>query len=222
MSININQVTDTQTPTTGTQTINGNVVLPKTTNVGIKVDAAAPTWGWRDIIGHLNIRGSGAQDPQWTVYNGVIYQYKFGALNDEITMIYHLPHDYVPGTDIYMHVHWSLIIGAITENVTWEFSSIYAKGHNQAAFTTTPLVTSVLQASSTTQYQHMIAETVISSAGGSGTLFDNALFEVDGILVVRVKLSANSGTTWPYVHTCDLHYQSTNMATKQKAPGFYV
>lgn len=220
MSINLNQGTDTQTPSTGNITVAGGLILPKTISTGIKVDTGTPTFGWRDLLGPITIKGSGASDPTWAVYNGNVSQYQM-SVNDEVTVAFHLPHDYVPATDIYAHVHWSLNVGSITENCTWEFTSIYAKGHNQAAFTTTPLVTSILQASSTTQYQHMIAETAISSAGGSGTLFDNALFEVDGLIIIRIKLSVNSGATKPFIHMVDLHYQSTNMATKNKAPNFY-
>ena len=205
--------------------VTNNVIISKLSNHGIQVDQTTPSWGWRDILGQLQVRGAGAQDPAWVVYNGVIFGYQF-VLADEVTIGFHLPHDYVPGTDIYVHSHWSLNGAGITEDITWEFSSIYAKGHNQAAFTSTPLVTSVLQTSSTTRYQHMIAETPISSAGGSpGVLFDNSLFEVDGLILMRVKLSGNTGTgtgtSRPFLHMCDLHYQSTNMATKGKAPSFY-
>lgn len=206
--------------------ISGNLVLANATNHGIQVDTTTPVWGWRDILGQIFIRGAGTQDPSWVQYNGVIYDYQF-TLNDEITLNFHLPHDYVPGTDIYAHVHWSLNGAGISENITWEFSSIYAKGHNQAAFTATPLVTSAAAAaSSTTQYQHMITETAISSAAGSaGVLYANSIFEVDGLIIMRAKLIANSGTgtgtSRPFVHGVDLHYQSTNMATKGKAPAFY-
>lgn len=36
------------------------IVLPKTSGIGLKVDSATPTYGWRDIIGNLNARGVGA------------------------------------------------------------------------------------------------------------------------------------------------------------------
>jgi hypothetical protein len=204
--------------------ISGNLVLANATNHGIQVDTTTPVWGWRDILGQLTIRGGGAQDPSWVVYRGVIYQYQC-TLNDEVTISFHLPHDYVPGTDIYAHTHWSLNGAGITQNCTWEFSSVYAKGHDQEAFSAVT-VTSILQASSTTQYQHMIAETPISSAAGTaGVLYANSIFEVDGLIIMRVKLSANSGTgtgtSRPFLHMVDLHYQSTNMATKGKAPAFY-
>lgn len=221
MALN-NNLTDSITDTNAGLSSNKSLIFPKSPGNGIKIDNVAPAFGWRDIIGQLYVRGAGAQDPTWTTYNGVIYQYRFGALNDEVTMGFHLPHDYVPGTDIHAHVHWSLNVGLIAETVGWQFTSVYAKGFDQEAFTATPLVTSVTQASSTTQYQHMIAETVISSAAGSATLFANTLFEVDGFFIIRVKLlSLTGGSTYPFVHSIDLHYQSSNIATKNKAPSFY-
>ena len=216
---------DGTTVTTGTTSVSGNVIISQASNHGILVDQTSPTWGWRDILGQILVRGAGAQDPNWVQYNGVIYAYQFTVL-DEVTDIFHIPHDYVPGTDMFVHTHWSLNGADITEDITWEFTTIYAKGHQQAAFTSTPLVTTVTQTSSTTQYEHMIAETPISSATGTpDVLFNNSLFEIDGLFLMRVRLLSNTGTglgaSRPFLHMVDLHYQSTNMATKGKAPSFY-
>ena len=204
---------------------NSNLVVPKTSGVGIMVDSAAPTFGWRDIIGQVVVRGVGAADPSWNTYLTNIRQYQF-TVNDEIWFIHHIPHDYVPGTDLYFHVHWSHASAAVTSgSVTWTINTTYAKGHNQAAFPATKTVT-ITQSASTTQFQHMIAEAVIttSTPGGTATLIDRALIEPDGMLMTRVFLSANSmnGTPEPFLHFSDIHYQSTNLATKQKAPAFYT
>jgi hypothetical protein len=201
-----------------------HLVLAKTSGVGIKVDAAGtPTFGWRDIIGQVVARGSPAVDPAFNIFRTPIRAYQF-TVNDEVYIAYHLPHDYVPGTDLHLHAHWAHASATVTSgSVTWTFESTYAKGHNQAAFIA-PLTTTAVQTASTTQYQHMVAETAISSTGGSATLIDNALFEPDGIIMVRVRLTANTmnGTPEPFMFTCDLHYQSTNIGTKQKAPVFYT
>ena len=201
--------------------LNNNLVLPKTTNIGIKVDTTTPTFGWHDLLGQIQVRGTGAQDPAWNQYQGVIYQYQF-TLNDEVTLCYHIPHDYVPGSDLFIHAHWGLNGAGITQNCTWQFDATYAKGYNQGAF---PAVTtvSVLQASSTTQYQHMIAEVQLTTSGALG----GVAIEVDGLILVRILLSANSGTgtgtSRPFMHTADIHYQSTAIPTKQKnGPGFYT
>lgn len=208
---------------TGNTTITGDVYLPKTSGVGIKVDTSTPTFGWRDIIGRLQVRGTGSNDPSWASYITNIRQWQF-AVNKEIWVEYHMPHDLVPATDLHLHVHWSHNSASVTTgSVTWGFDFTYAKGFDQAAFGATTNTT-VQQNGSTTQYQHMIAEVQITAASPSGSQINNNVLEVDGLLIVRAYLSANtlSAATDPFIHSIDVHYQSTNLATKAKAPNFYT
>ena len=209
--------------TAGTVTVTDNFVASATSGEGIKIDPAAPTFGWHDMLGDIVTRGVGATDPAWSAYQGNISAYQFQT-NDVAWVTFHIPHDYAPGTDLYLHVHWSHTSAAVVSGaVTWEFECTYAKGHNQAAFPATK-VTSVVQNASTTRYQHMIAETVITNAGGSATLIDRGLIEVDGLLMVRLRLTTNtmSAANDPFVHKIDVHYQSSGITTKNKAPNFYV
>jgi hypothetical protein len=69
----------------------------------------------------------------------------------------------------------------------------------------------------------MIAETQASSAGGAGGMIDTGQLEVDGIMIVTVRLLANTmdAGAKPFLHAVDLHYQSTSLPTKNKAPVFY-
>jgi hypothetical protein len=200
-----------------------SLVLTKEVSKGIKVDTTTPTFPWHDMLGSIDVRGVGANDPSWNVFRNGIRAYQFG-LNDECWLAFHLLHDYVPGTDIYLHAHWAHASAGVTSGgVTWSFEITYAKGHNQAAYPATK-TTTVTQTASTTQYQHMIAETTISVAGGSATLLDSSLFETDGMLLVRTSLTGNTmnGAPDPFLFLCDCHYQSTGIGTKQKAPNFYV
>lgn len=201
----------------------GNLVVPKTSGIGIKVDTATPTFGWKDLIGPIFVRTTGGNPPNWAVYRTNIYQYQF-AVNNECWNEFHIPHDYLPGSDLYIHVHWSHTSATVTSgSVTFTFDITYAKGHNQAAFPATK-TTTVTQTASTTQYQHMIAETVMTTSGGSASLTDSSIIEVDGLILVRTSLSGNTinGTPTPFVHYVDIHYQSTQMSTKNKAPNFYA
>lgn len=100
-------------------TINGDLILSKTSGKGIKIDKVSPTFGWRDMLGAIETRpaaGGGATAiPDFVAYRGNIYDYRFGTVapNDhlhEAFINYHIPHDYVPGTDLYLHVHWSQIV----------------------------------------------------------------------------------------------------------------
>jgi hypothetical protein len=70
----------------------------------------------------------------------------------------------------------------------------------------------------------MVAETQITIAGGSATQLDTATLEVDGLILVRLYVSANtlSAASDPFIFTSDIHYQSTGVTTKSKSPNFYI
>lgn len=206
-----------------TLSLTDGLILSGTSGEGVKVDVTTPTFGWHDMLGQIHTRGVGATDPAWTAYRGTISAYLF-QVNDVAWCTFHMPHDYVPGSDLHLHIHWSHISAAVVSGAaTWSFDVSYAKGHNQAAFSA-PITATVSQNASTTQYQHMIAEVQISNAGGDASHIDRALLEVDGLILVRVTLTANTlnAATDVFGHMLDIHYQSTGCPTKNKAPSFYV
>jgi len=202
--------------TADTVTFESDIVLPKTTNKGIMVDTETPTFGWRDITGEITVRGSGANNPAWANFITNINAYQFDV-NAEAWLTFHVPHDYVPGSEIFIHTHWA-ITNTSTSNVTWGFDASYAKGYAQQAFAATTNKTVATAGSGVANY-HIISEVQLSTGGG--TLGGNTI-EVDGLILVRVYLSANAAGVDPFMFTADLHYQSTNMATKgRNGPGFY-
>lgn len=225
--------------------VNTNLNLSGTSGTGVKIDLASPTFGWRDIIGSIETRSAGGGGstaiPDFVAYRGNIYQYRFGTAAPanhmhEAFINFHIPHDYVPGTDLYMHVHWSQITvdtggtAGVPGVAKWYFDISYADGHGTAggaadAFVA-PITQSVTQQASTTQYGHMIAEVAFTNNGGDATHFDRNTIAVDGIIQLRVyRDPADAADTLnqdTFVHTCDVHYQSHNLATKNKAPSFYV
>ncbi len=203
--------------------IAGNLVLPKASGNGIKVDNTTPTFPWQDLFGEVKLHGVGANEPSYNVYKGGIRAYEFNTVGDEVFVEFHLPHDYVEGSNIYIHSHWSVDTASVTGSVTWDFECTYAKGHDQAAFGGN-VTAQASQTASTTAYQHMIAEVQLSDPSPSATELDTDDLETDGLILVRVELSAStlSGGNNPWLHFVDVHYQSTNIGTKQKAPPFYV
>jgi hypothetical protein len=77
------------------------------------------------------------------------------------------------------------------------------------------------------RWQHRIDEFQLSAAAPSGVQLDSADLEVDGIIMVCFKPSAiptigGGSPNEPFLMYVDIHYQSTNMPTKQKAPDFYT
>ncbi len=204
-----------------------NLTVPKTKGKGINIGPyGAETKGWHDLVGTLQVYGL-AGEANRTTYRGGIHAIQC-AEGEHAHIDFHIPHDYLMGSNIYIHAHWShnstLVTGG---SVTWGFEMMYAKGHNQAAFPA-PLTVSVAQNASTIQYQHMVAEGLASTPGGSAVLLDTDLIEVDGLVQCRVFLDSNDITVSgglapnPFIHTVDIHYQSTGVPTKSRAPDFWT
>jgi hypothetical protein len=205
----------------------GNLILPKASGSGIKIDRAAATFGWADLQGNVT-NSKGATKPTEATYRGGITEFQFSA-GDDAAIEYHIPHDYVPGTDIHLHVHWSHIGTFVTGGtLTFTVESSYAKGHNQAAFSS-PVTGTFTGNASTTQYQHIVSETQYSASSPSGLQVDTDNLEPDGIILMRLEMTTNSITVSegavpdPFIHHIDIHYQTTGViGTKQKAPNFYT
>lgn len=202
-----------------------------TNNVLNYLDGGNTGAGWNDLLGTPNIRTIGSNDPSWNVYRGTIRQYQFSQSQmNELWFSYHMQHDYKPGSDIHLHIHWSQntvdtggTAGA-PGNVKWYFDVTYAKGHNQAAFFA-PITTSVVGTASGTQYQHMLNEVQLTSSTPTGSQFNSNLLEPDGVIILRAYRDASDVSDTldqaPFVHFVDIHYQTDRVNTKNKAPNFY-
>ena len=198
--------------------ITEGLVLSKESGTGVKIDPIDPVYGWRDLTSDVSVRGSGYNDPTFAVYTGTAiraYQFSASTMN-ECFLTFHVPHDWVPGSAIYFHSHWSNAAATPnTGNVKWNFDYSFAKGFGQGAFPTVQTAT-VTAASPAVRYRHNVSETAAVSI---------PLMEVDGLILVRAyRDAANAADTCTdavFLHTVDIHYQSTNVATKNKAPNFY-
>ncbi len=206
-----------------------NIVMAKASGVGLKVDLTTPTYGFADLLGDQFAKNTGASKPTLATYNGAVKAWQFGA-GDEGYLTYHIPHDYVAGTTIFLHIHWSHIGTLVTGGtVTFKATSIYAKGHNQAAFTSSPATGTFLGTASTTQYQHILTEETYSDSSPTGLEIDTDLLEPDGVIELTLEMDSNDitvsggGVPDPFIHYVDVHYQTTSMiGTKAKAPDFYA
>lgn len=205
-----------------------NLQVPKTMGKGLKLGPnGTETFGWHDLICDMHYHDGAADAPETLAYIGGIQQYAF-EVDDSVQIIAHMPHDYAMGSDIYIHCHWSHNSQYVTGgSVTWGFELTYAKGHNQMAFTT-PVTIVEFQNASTIRYQHMICEALASASGGGENILDTDDMEVDGLFFGRIFLSANNLTVsqglvpTPFLHEVDVHYQSTGVPTKSRAPNFWV
>lgn len=209
------------------QILNGNITMPKESGQGIKIDPASSDFGFRDILGDVFARNTGASKPSFTTYRDTLLDFQFAA-NDEEYFKFHIPHDYVLGTDVFLHIHWSHTGALVTGGtITFEYEISYAKGHNQGAFGAS-VDTTFNGSASTTQYQHIITEVQVSAASPDGNQIDSDDLEPDGVIIARLKVTSNDitvsggGVPDPFIHYADIHYQSTNIGTKDKIPDFYT
>jgi hypothetical protein len=206
----------------------GNLVLPKAAGLGIKTDHSTPTFGWKDLVGEISVRGTGGTNPNFNVFRGNIREFQFG-INDEVWCDFHMPHDYVPGTDLFIHAHWAVAVNTVTSGgVTWGWDITYAKGYSQAVIPATVNPTKqqdlAVGVGSNGQYVHMIAEVQLSAASPSATQLDSDDIEIDGLILTRCYLAGNTmnGAPEPFLLFTDIHYQSTQAATKNKNYPFYT
>lgn len=208
--------------------LNGHLVFSKNKGAGIKVDTHSPSYGWRDIIGKVIPKATGAGSPARAVYSGgQLGQYAFSA-NDVFDMEFHIPHDYAPGTDIYIHVHWSHNGTSISGNAVFDIFHTYAKGHNQGVFPAEKQLTityPTVNLAATPKYTHRIDEVVVSAGAPTAALMDRNLIEPDGLVLATLRATSIpvlGGGGRLFIHTSDIHYQSTNIGTKQKSPDFWI
>jgi hypothetical protein len=208
------------------------VVRPKDKGWGTKVDLASPTYPWRDLEGNVTPRASAPNAATLEVFRDNVREWAFAA-GDVSDNSFHIPHDYVPGSDLYFHVHWSHTGTSISGSLVFTLNYMYAKGHNQAAFPaqtvlTFPTISPTI--GTHPQYQHIITEVQLSAAAPAAGQIDSDIIEVDGLILANFVVTtiptigspAGASVARPYIHHIDLHYQSTEIGTKGKAPDFWT
>ncbi len=215
-------------PSISSPKVSTALIMDKTSGVGLKVDTTTPTYPYRDITGVMKTAG-GASPTLSTFIGGSVRVYSF-TTGDRCDIDFHIPHDYAPGTDLYIHYHWSHNGTSISGNIVATIAYTYAKGHNQTIFSTEKTQTftyNTTNIATTPRYVHRLEELQLSTPGGSATLLDTSLIEPDGVISVDFTMTtrptiAGGAPNDPFVFFIDLHYQSTGIGTKQKTPNFYV
>jgi len=212
---------------------NNDLILPKDSGKGIKVDINSPTFGYKDLVGQIIPRAGGAPAPLLVAFRGTYiknYAFQAGDIIDNIT--FHIPHDYAPGTDMYLHVHWGHHGTAISGNLVIDWYITYCKGYNQSGqtFNSEINVTQTIPTPNITtipQYAHNIHEFQFTNNGGNSTHIDRNLLEIDGLIQIALKTTTiptitGGATNLPFIFTVDIHYQSSGIATKNKNYPFYT
>lgn len=195
------------------------IVFEKASGTGIKIDTATPDWPWRDLYGNIYVKDSAAgNNPSFVTYKGNINQWRFDE-DDVCYLEFPVPHDYVPGTDLYIHTHWSNATST-TGNAVWIFEITYATVADPFG---TNIVTSATTAATATAYDHIVSEVIFTGATETAALIDRDVISVDGVFLVRVKYDSTSTlTNLPFLHFVDMHYQTNIINTKNRSYPFYT
>jgi len=197
-----------------------SLILSSNTGKGMKVDVLQPSYPFFDLLGEIRVdEAGGATKPDFNIYKGNIKQYQF-AVDDHVFGTYHLPHDYVPNSNIFIHVHWSTNAASSAGSPTFEIEASYSKGFGQMQFSNNVTVT--VSNAYISSYTHMVSETQLSAPAGAGSLLVTEDLQTDGLIIIRAKLLTNTMSVLPFVHHMDIHYQSTNIGTKNRSPAFYT
>jgi len=183
---------------------------------------------WKDLIGDIIPKTSGVGAPTLGTWRTQTRWYHYTA-GDDGDIVFHIPHDWAPGTDLFVHVHWGHNGTNISGSFVLNLYSSYAKGHAQANFASEKNVTITvpsLNITNTPQYRHRTDEVQLSTDGGSATLLDTALIEPDGIVLMHFDATTiptiTGGTAEPFIFAIDLHYQSNHVGTLNRIPDFYT
>ena len=213
-----------------------NPVFSQKQGKGIKVGISAPTFGWKDLLGQIVPAGTGGVPTSMPIRGTGTHNYAYSfQTNDQLYDItFHMPHDYVPNTDIFFHVHWTHAGSAISGSLVLNWYFTYCKGYNQSGqtFYAEKNVTQTVTTTNVTnfpQYGHFINEFQISNAGGDSTHLDTSALEVDALIKVgmvastipTISGSPGGSSNNPFILMADIHYQSTQMATFNKNAPFY-
>lgn len=202
----------------------GSLSLPKTKGDGLLVNNQ---YAWVDIIGSLTPKTIGTNVAKLESYYNYIsaWAHPVGSYGD---IIYHIPHDYAPNTNIYIHVHWGHNGTDISGTFKVNLWATFAKRNGMYAV---PIATSItvnaLDITNTPQYFHRVDEIQFSMIGGSSSMLNTTDLEVDGLINVHYEIetipsiTGSTQANLPYLHTIDIHMQSTNVGTANKDPDFY-
>jgi len=216
---------------------NGITVGDGTTEVGIKIDTNDPSYGWRDITGVITWDYSGPDSPVVANFRDPVRVFYLDT-NDNVDCSFHIPHDYVQGSDLFIHFHWSHDAAtSITGPLSCVFSTTYSRRSNGTDYIFPEakkhyITYETVDLATTPQYSHRVDEVQITSLTDTTTSYAASSIEVDGVILVDTLFAviptmvgqAGAPTTAnriPLLHV-DLHYQSHNLGTKNKAFPFYL
>lgn len=183
--------------------------------------------GWKDLIGDVFPKTTGVGSP--TLTNWVTQTRWFNyAAGEDGDVLWHIPHDLKPGSEMFLHAHWGHNGTNISGSLVINCYLTYAKGHQQQSFGAEKqiaLSVTNLNISNTPQHFHRVDEVPLSVPLGTASLLDANQIEVDGVILMHFDVGTiptiTGGSGKPFIFTFDIHYQTDRFATRRRAPDFY-
>lgn len=202
-----------------------DISLPTSAGHGLKNGSQ---FGWRDLLGAISNDAAG--NPPILAFRGGLFKGYSFATNGQISLVYHMPHDWAPGTDIFIHAHWGHNGTAISGSIVFSFSATVAKGFNQVIFPAEVVATLTVATpniATIPQYMHRTDEIQLSAAAPTANQLNTTSIEVDSLILVNIQTTTIPTITGgtpnnPFIFAVDIHYQSTGLGTVNKAPSFYI
>lgn len=178
--------------------------------------------GWNDLVSDVTIQPGAAAPVPATFRDGlVLYAFPSDTIA-ECFANFHLRHDYVDGTMLYPHVHWShntTGVGVVRWGVEWTFARRADSPTGVIAFGPTQTFYIEHDVAANEQYHHHVNE----SAEGAGIFHADLM--VDTLVLCRFfRDAAHPNDTFPdhvFLLTVDLHYQCNSLATPLRTPPFF-
>ena len=213
---------------TGNISTRANINMPSEQHTGIWLDG---NHAWKDLIGDVSPKTGNANAASMKQFIGSVYGWAHTA-SSVGDLTYHLPHDYAPNSDLFLHVHWGHNGTAISGSFVVTFYATYAKRSYPATSFSTPVTLSLtvnsLDMTNSPRYCHRVDEIQLSTPGGSSSQLNTNILEVDGLICIHyatVTIPSITGSDFsnlPYIQTIDIHMQSTGVGTARKDPGYYT
>jgi hypothetical protein len=121
--------------------------------------------GWDDLRVSLTRASVGSSPPALAVFRTPVQAYSFAkAAVNEVFFDVQLPHNWLLGTAVEPHIHWSPGVSTDVGSVRWQME--YTWANYTAAFPAATLLDPVDQAASGVAYEHQIAD--LGTIAGTG------------------------------------------------------
>jgi hypothetical protein len=197
----------------------------------VNYDATTDQWKngyevpcWRDLIGQTSTKGEGSTVPPMQQFRGTIWQTGFNVAGNTIYyFLYHLPHDLVKGTDLFIHAHHSTNSTTETGQLAFQLQASYAAVGSEIS---DPIALESIEYTHTgasDQYVHHVTEVPLSTQGGSRNTLDSDLLDTDGLIFIRLRRQTSDTLTDPgalFLFEVDVHYQSMVGGTVNRSAPF--